>query len=166
MTKPANSPAHPPSADLSPSGAGFADTPSHGSVSSDYAVAPDKASRFAASDSPPSGLRPFIPPAASAKVHKPDPHEATLSTSTKEGTHFSPPSAPSPQKTNKEKAGEKAIWFLYVLFFAVWLAGYWLGLSGHTATMLGLPVWFAISCLWAFLGVVLALLYVSRRFFS
>lgn len=67
---------------------------------------------------------------------------------------------------SKEKAGERAIWLIYFLFFAVWLAGYWLGLSNHEGSSMGLPLWFVISCLWAFVGVVLALLYVSRRFFS
>ena len=66
----------------------------------------------------------------------------------------------------KEKAGEKAIWIIYFLFFVVWLGGYWLGLTNYTAAVVGLPVWFAISCLWSFVGVVLALLSVSRRFFS
>ena len=72
------------------------------------------------------------------------------------------PKVPSP----KEKAGEKAIWLIYFLFFAVWLGGYCLGLTDYTATVMGLPLWFAISCLWAFAGVVLALFYISRRFFS
>lgn len=72
----------------------------------------------------------------------------------------------SKSSSAKEKAGEKAIWLIYFLFFVVWFGGYWLGLTDYTTTVMGLPVWFAISCLWAFVGVVLALLYVSRRFFS
>lgn len=74
-----------------------------------------------------------------------------------------------PQKTmgkTKERTGEKAIWLTYLLFFLIWLVGYWLGLTSDTTMFMGLPLWFSISCLWAFLGVIIALFFVSRRFFS
>ena len=34
---------------------------------------------------------------------------------------------------SKEKAGERAIWLIYFLFFAVWLAGYWLGTEARVS---------------------------------
>lgn len=75
-----------------------------------------------------------------------------------------PPIAPKP--CPKERAGEKAIWGLYFFFFVLWAIGYGLGLTENSTLVMGLPLWFVISCIWAFVGVFLALLLVTRRFFT
>lgn len=68
--------------------------------------------------------------------------------------------------SSRERSGEKAIVALYILFFGLWLLGYWLGLVDPANIILGLPLWFMVSCIWSFIGVFIALLFVSRRFFS
>lgn len=77
------------------------------------------------------------------------------------------------QPDNKERAGEKAIALTYLFFFCIWLTGYGLGLSGHpsfftapSSFLLGFPLWFVVSCLFAFTAVVCVLFIVSRHFFK
>ena len=74
---------------------------------------------------------------------------------------------PPPQNTPPSSEG-RTIWILYILFFIVWCAGMTIGELWNTPnhpSLLGIPVWFLISCVASSIGVSVALLcYVWRCF--
>ena len=71
------------------------------------------------------------------------------------------PDAPSP----KEKRAERSVVWLYLVFFCLWTVGLLLGLGASEETMLGFPLWFFFSCIFAYSCICLLLAWVIRKFF-
>lgn len=74
------------------------------------------------------------------------------------------------QEKNKSPriSGTKAIYLLYIAFFAVWCAGLAMGeaWSGKSQpVLLELPAWFLVGCVFSFIGVSIALILCVRRYF-
>ena len=62
---------------------------------------------------------------------------------------------------------ERAICLLYAFFFLFWCAGLLLGLrQGPPVLLLGLPLWFIISCFLAFVAACCGLILLSKRHFQ
>ena len=88
---------------------------------------------------------------------------------------FVPPSPLPPENECKEigatplrlSPAERAICLLYAFFFLFWCAGLLLGLRpGPPDMLLGLPLWFIVSCLLAFAAACCGLILVARRHFQ
>ncbi len=61
----------------------------------------------------------------------------------------------------------RVILMLYLFFAAIWGLGLVLGLREGMgrAIVLGLPLWFSVSCVFAYIAVSLALVWAVRRYF-
>ena len=70
------------------------------------------------------------------------------------------------QNSPRSGGAVRAICLLYAVFFLLWCAGLLLGLGqGRPVMLFGLPLWFSISCVLAFVVVSVALVLVARRYF-
>ncbi len=69
----------------------------------------------------------------------------------------------------KRDSGVRSIVALYLGFFAMWCAGLAIGEmwpGPEQPVLLGMPLWFFVSCLFAFAAVSIALILCVRRYFQ
>lgn len=72
---------------------------------------------------------------------------------------------PVPKPAPREKRAELSIFYLYVFFFFMWLVGYLIGLYDSSLNILGMPLWFILSCLLSFVIIVFTLVFTIKRCF-
>ena len=69
----------------------------------------------------------------------------------------------------KRDFGVRSIIALYLGFFAMWCAGLAIGEmwpGSEQPVFLGMPLWFFVSCVFAFVAVSVALVICVRRYFQ
>lgn len=69
------------------------------------------------------------------------------------------------ENARKDQRAAKATCVLYAVFFAMWCIGLFLGLYAKPRMLLGMPLWFTVSCILSYVIICLALLQVIRRYF-
>ena len=63
------------------------------------------------------------------------------------------------------RTGSAAICVLYALFFILWCFGLILGFMDTMPEVFGMPLWFAVSCVGAYVVICFVLAQVVRRYF-
>ncbi len=74
-----------------------------------------------------------------------------------------PPEAAA--QRGKARRSINAIFALYVAFFLLWCIGLLLGFMDDMPTVFGMPLWFAVSCVGAYVVICFALVRTIRRYF-
>ena len=72
---------------------------------------------------------------------------------------------PGAQTRENRRAAGIAIFALYALFFILWCLGLLLGFMDNMPEVFGMPLWFAVSCVGAYVLICFALVRVVRQYF-
>ncbi len=75
---------------------------------------------------------------------------------------FQPEAAAQGRETRRSI---NAVFALYAAFFLLWCIGLLLGFMDDMPTVFGMPLWFAVSCIGAYVVISFALIRVVRRYF-